>query len=307
MIREGWVPDRAEICGWIEAILARGVRRPGSEADRWTEAFCAERCRELGLERVRLEPVQVAGWDPRAWSLRARAGDGERELECFPAPFSAPCDELELPLVAWDPANPSAVAAAAALYDVALLRVPPAFVAGGDAARVFDPGHTFEGSTQVLPFGPEIMRVMEPAIAAGARAFLEAHAAELPRIVLELHLESAGRLAPTGRCEPRWFFTREIPELRSAVRDALEGESLERSLVLRPDALGPTPTTDAGFFHAAGVPLLNFLTAPFYLFDGMDELDKVDAESLVPLTRWAIRVIGSTRGRSAAEMRAGAR
>jgi hypothetical protein len=450
MIQDEWVPDEAAISAWIDAIFARGVRRPGSDADRWTEAFLAERARELGLERVREEPVQVAGWEPRAWSLRIRDGERERALECFPVPFSAPCDELELPLVAWDPANPGAVAGAAALYDVRLLRIPPGFVVGDEAARIHDPGRTLAGATQVLPFGPEIMHVMEPAIAAGARAFvgalagypgdscryyvpydgvarpipgawirgsdgarlreelasgplcvrlradvsreplvshnvigelpgaddeivvvgshhdgpwasavedasgtalvlaqaaywsrvpreerphrmlflwnaahmsggagcrafLDAHAAQLERIVLELHLEhaarefaeSAGRLAPTGRCEPRWFFTSEIPLLRAAVRDALEAEGLSRSLILRPDALAPIPTTDAGFFHERGVPLVNFLAAPFYLFDAMDDLGKVDRASLVPLTRWAIRMIEATHGRSARAMRAG--
>jgi hypothetical protein len=398
---------------------------------------------------VRAEPVPVAGWEPRAWSLRVRDGARERELGCFPVPFSAPCDELDLPLVPWDPAQPGAVAGAAALYDVRLLRIPPTFVVGDEAARIYDPARTLAGATQVLPFGPEIMHVMEPAIAegarafvgvlagypgdscsyyvpydgvarpipgawvrgsdgarlraelgraplrvrlrveasrelifshnvigelpgaddeivvigshhdgpwasavedasgsalvlaqaaywsrvpreerphrlvflwnaahmaggAGCRAFLEAHAAELDRIVLELHLEHAarefaetgGRLAATGRCEPRWFFTSEIPLLRAAVRDALEAEGLERSLVLRPDALGPIPTTDAGFFHEHGVPLVHFLAAPFYLFDAMDDPGKVDRASLVPLTRWAIRVVEGTRGRSAAELRA---
>jgi hypothetical protein len=379
-----------------------------------------------------------------------RGAADERALECFPVPFSAPCDELELPLVAWDPANPGAVAGAAALYEVPLLRIPPTFVVGDEAPRVYDPDRTLAGATQVLPFAPEIMHVMEPAIAAGARAFvgvlagypgdscsyyvpydgvarpipgawirgsdgarlraelargprrvrleidalrqplvshnvigelpgaddeivvigshhdgpwasavedasgtalvlaqaaywsrvpraerphrlvllwnaahmsggagcrafLDAHAAELDRIVLELHLEHAarelaetgGRLAPTGRCEPRWFFTSEIPLLRAAVRDALEAEGLSRSLILRPDALGPIPTTDAGFFHERGVPLVNFLAAPFYLFDAMDDLGKVDRASLLPLTRWAIRVILATHGRSARAMRAG--
>ena len=54
-----------------------------------------------------------------------------------------------------------------------------------------------------------------------------------------------------------------------------------------------------------GVPLVNFLTAPFYLFDAMDVLDKIHPESLVPVTRAAIRIIESTRGVSAAALRAG--
>src|SRR5208283_42850 len=47
---------------------------------------------------------------------------------------------------------------------------------------------------------------------------------------------------------------------------------------------GPSPTTDGGPFHLAGVPLVNFLTAPFYLFDAIDTLDKIHRPSLVPVT-----------------------
>ena len=50
---------------------------------------------------------------------------------------------------------------------------------------------------------------------------------------------------------------------------------------------------------------MNFLAAPFYLFDAMDTLDKIDREHLVPLTRAAIRIVASTAGVTAAAMRAG--
>ncbi|UCE87234.1 MAG: hypothetical protein JSU66_05790, partial [Deltaproteobacteria bacterium] len=82
-----------------------------------------------------------------------------------------------------------------------------------------------------------------------------------------------------------------------------EAEQLERSLILPPDVFGAHPTTDGGLFHVHDVPLVNYLTAPFYLFDAMDEMDKIDVASLVPVTRAAIRIIASTRGVSAAAMR----
>ncbi len=65
------------------------------------------------------------------------------------------------------------------------------------------------------------------------------------------------------------------------------------------------PTTDGGPFHLYGVPLVNFLSAPFYLFDAMDSLDKIDEAGLVPLTRATIRIIEATRGVSASAMREG--
>jgi hypothetical protein len=147
---------------------------------------------------------------------------------------------------------------------------------------------------------------------AGCRAFIEAHATGLERIVLEIHLEHAarefverdGRVVPSGHPETRWFFTTQSPALEAAVSNAIEREGLERSLILPPDVFGPHPTTDGGFFHVHGVPLVNYLTAPFYLFDSVDDLDKIDRASLVPVTRATIRLVESTRGVSAAEMRA---
>lgn len=146
---------------------------------------------------------------------------------------------------------------------------------------------------------------------AGQRTFVESHAIELENVVLELHLEHAanefsdetGVLAPTGRPESRWWFTSLIPRLQGAVRSAIEAEDLRRSMVVPPTMFGPKPTTDAADFYLAGVPLVNYLTAPFYLFDSMDSLDKIHRPSLVPVTRAAIRIIDSTAGVSAETMR----
>ena len=147
---------------------------------------------------------------------------------------------------------------------------------------------------------------------AGAHSFIESHGAELGRTVLEVHLEHAaseygeedGRLKPTGSPESRWWFTSRIPQLEAAVQAAVEAEELRRSLILPPTAFGPRPTTDGGDFHLAGVPIVNFLTAPFYLFDSQDTLDKIHRPSLTPVTRAAVRIIESTTGITAAVMRA---
>ncbi|HEX8802724.1 MAG TPA: hypothetical protein VF743_00985, partial [Acidimicrobiales bacterium] len=103
---------------------------------------------------------------------------------------------------------------------------------------------------------------------------------------------------------PRWFFTSRIPPLEQAVSDALESEQLYRSMVLAPDAFGDQPPTDGAYYHTEGVPVMNFLSAPFYLFDEMDQLDKIDQDSLVPLTRATIRVVDFTGDYSAADLRA---
>ena len=147
---------------------------------------------------------------------------------------------------------------------------------------------------------------------AGTRAFIDDHPEDLDSIVLEVHLEHTanevrgdghGGLEPTGEPEVRWWFTTCEPELEAAVQKALEAEDLRRSLVLPPDVFGPFPTTDGGFFHLEGVPLVNFLTAPMYLFDSADTIDKVHVDSLEPVGRATVRIVESTRGRTAAEAR----
>jgi hypothetical protein len=52
----------------------------------------------------------------------------------------------------------------------------------------------------------------------------------------------------------------------------------------RPRRPRRTPPTDGGDLHSAGGPVVQFLAAPFYLFDEIDTLDKIDRPNLAPLT-----------------------
>jgi hypothetical protein len=147
----------------------------------------------------------------------------------------------------------------------------------------------------------------------GARAFVRKHREMLDRVVLEMHLEHAAcevrkgehGLELSGEPEARWFFTSRNLDLQESVKKALLSEGLHRSLILAPDTFGSAPTTDGGIYHVYGVPLVNFLTAPFYLFDPLDTPDKVHQESLDTMTRATIRILQNTRGISAKEMREG--
>jgi hypothetical protein len=153
---------------------------------------------------------------------------------------------------------------------------------------------------------------------AGLIAFVNRNADRLDEIVLEVHLEHAareargeeGRLIATDKPETRWWFTSRITVLEDAVEQALHAEDLRKSFIMQPDNFppgSPAPPTDGAFFHPAGVPIVNFLTAPMYLFDAQDTLDKIHTPSLVPVTRAAIRIINAMQGRSAAELRAAVR
>ena len=449
------VPDVDQIFGWIEEVFDQGIRRPGYPANRWAEGWVEDRFREIGLERVRAEPVEAVRWEPVRWTVTVTSAGGTRELDGFPVPFAAPTAAIELEVAELVAEGPADVAGRAALVDVPLITIPAAFLATTGSApedptgRVFDPAGTFDGGTHTVPFGTDFQAVMDPAIDAGAAAFLgtltdypgdsfeyfvpydglereipgiwlsgsdgawirdelakgpvrvrlevetetetittfnvvgelpgatdevvmvgshhdgpwssavedasgislvlaqatywaaqsverrphrlvfllqgghmsggaglltyiDEHADELDDVVLEVHLEHAalectvedGEVVPTDQATPRWFFTSRIPSLEAAVGEAIEGEELWRSLILAPDAFGTFPPTDGAAYHVAGVPVVNLLAAPFYLFDKMDTLDKIDREHLVPITRATIRIIESMRSETAAGLRA---
>ncbi len=419
MIREELVPSEDCIFSWIEEVYRHGARRPGYPADRWAEEWAAEQFRAFGLENVRAEPVPLWYWEDRSASLIVEGGGGTLDVPCFALPHSTPADRLEAGLVAWDSGEPGAVKGAMALYGVQLNR-PPHGVLARLATWAYDPDGTYENSAHALPFAREMMHVVEPAIEAGAAAFIgtlsgypgnsyhyyvpydaverpipgvwisgsdgarlcemlaagpctarlrvdavreqitcynivgelpgaddetviigshhdgpwasavedgsgialvlaqaaywsrvpreerphrlvfllnaghmaggagqatfvETHRDELDRCVLEVHLEHAaaefsdedGELRATGLPESRWWFTTRLAALEATVRGAIEAEDLRRSLILPPTAFGPKPTTDGADFHLAGVPLVHFLAAPWYLFDAADTLDKI--------------------------------
>lgn len=443
------VPDEGAIYGWIEEVFAHGVRRPGYPADRWAEGWSQEQFRAFGLERVRAEPVSMPHWEPVEASLVVTGADGASiHVPCFPLPYAAGTDGVEAELAVFDPTSPGGARGRVVLVDVPLLRVPASYYRDHLATWSYDPADTFSTSTHALPFGRGMQHVMEPAMEAGAAAFVgvlsnhpgdvneyfvpydadarsmpgvwinasagrrvaevqakgpararvrvitktetitsynivgelpgvdeetviigshhdgpwssavedasgislvlaqaaywsrvpenerphrmvfllnsghmpggagqaafvREHRAELDSCVLQIHLEHAanevveedGRLVVTGRPEVRWWFTSRLARVDAAVRSSIEAEGLDRSLMLKPDAFDVKPTTDGADFHLAGVPLAHYLVAPWYLFDSMDTLDKIHRPTLVPLTRAAIRLVESTAGVSAAEMR----
>jgi hypothetical protein len=145
----------------------------------------------------------------------------------------------------------------------------------------------------------------------GQAVFIDSLGDALDKTVLEVHLEHAakewveegGELVDTGLCTPRWIFTSRNTELEESVFTALETEKLERSMILAPDVISGRPPTDGVGYFDRGVPIVNLLGAPFYLFDKMDTMDKVDSDNLVTITRTFIRILDSTRGVTAADMR----
>jgi hypothetical protein len=159
------VPSTEEMVGWIEAVCAQGIRRPGSPADQWSERFVIERFSEAGLDDVHLEPVALPKWEPRTWSLEVRGAEGSRQLECFPLPHSAPApDGVE--------ATIGSSAGDVFVDTCTLNQLPQSFVRDRLAIGHHDPDGEFDDLVQVLPFGRNMQAVMEPAIDAGAVGFI---------------------------------------------------------------------------------------------------------------------------------------
>ncbi|QYG95726.1 M28 family peptidase [Iamia sp. SCSIO 61187] len=147
---------------------------------------------------------------------------------------------------------------------------------------------------------------------AGIWSFLERERALLDRTVLAVHLEHAAAAVevvdgvPVATADPEavWWFTSRDPALEATVASALGDEHVERAWILPPDVFGEFPPTDGGPLHTAGVPVVDVLSAPVYLFDEVDTVDKVHRPSLTRFGRAAARIVAATAGRTAAEARA---
>ncbi|NVM37528.1 MAG: M28 family peptidase [Candidatus Lokiarchaeota archaeon] len=148
----------------------------------------------------------------------------------------------------------------------------------------------------------------------GAIAFVEKYKEFLKNVVVGIHLEHVardvksenGKIIPLAAPTVRWWFVSRIIPLEEIVEDAIIKENLERSILLPPDGFPPgrdSPPTDGSFYHLEGIPFISFLTAPPYLFDPADTLDKIHQESYEPLTQAVIRIINSLKDHTADELR----
>jgi hypothetical protein len=438
------LPDPATMMGWIEEIVAQGIRRPGYAADQWIEPWLLDHFQRLGLADVRLEPVALPYWDSQLAQLTL-VPDGTR-FTGFALPHTMP-GTVEAELADF---KGGALEARIAVRQIELSTYPQALIRGL-ATAVHDPANEFDTLVQTLPFHAEQNNVMDSTVAAkasgfvglltgvprdtrdyyvpydaverpipglwltgsdgrqllarmaagplqarlemtadrhpitshnvigtlpgnsdewviiashhdgpwasavedgsgtslvlaqathwaavpqsqrphnllfllsaghmaagaGTQAFIAAHPDLLNKVVLQIHLEhvarrcepdGAGGLTVTDDPEVRWWFTSKNPMLQATVQAALVEADLRRSMILPPTAFSAMPPTDGAYFYPAGVPLVHFLTAPMYLFDSRDTIDKVHQPSLLPLGQAVVQIIQSTAGVTAAAMRTG--
>jgi hypothetical protein len=160
-LRDGFV-SAVRMTRWMLAVLKQGIRRPGSPADRWTEHWLVERFTDIGLDDIRLEPVELPYWEPHRAELRV----GDQVFTGFPLPHAASgVVDADLAL---DSGDVSGRIAVSELKFLCIPQGPFRDIVTGD----YDPPNDFNTLDHILPFGPDFQHVMEPALEGGASAFV---------------------------------------------------------------------------------------------------------------------------------------
>ncbi len=166
--------DQATMMEWISTIENQGIRLPGYAADEWMESWGRDQFEAFGLQDVRLEPFEVVRWEPKSWSLAVwpqAQRDRTVMLSAWPVPLSGNAVDLtgELKLTSADvPVEPGSIA----VESYQLMQFDQAHMRDDVARWHFDPDGDFETLQQTVPMGPRFQHVLEPAMAAGAKAWI---------------------------------------------------------------------------------------------------------------------------------------
>ena len=89
------LPSNGEMFGWINDLWEMGdsseagFRKLGTDAGHEAEDYIAERFRELGLQDVQLEPVDITSWESEDWGLSVQAGTENASLSAYPIQYTA--------------------------------------------------------------------------------------------------------------------------------------------------------------------------------------------------------------------------
>ena len=73
------VPDSDMIYSWIEELCSWEHRRPGTDEGHAAEEFIFNKFKEIGLQDVSMQPIDINVWEPKEWSLTV---EGET-IPCF--------------------------------------------------------------------------------------------------------------------------------------------------------------------------------------------------------------------------------
>lgn len=168
-------PSADQVAGWVEELVAAGVRRPGEPADACTESWLLRKLRALGLEDVVAEPVLTVGWRPGKATLEVRPRRGTPfTVEGFPLPGARPTSGLTARIARPSDRN---VRGAIALRRLDLTTAASSSLRDA-ASDWFDPEGSFDHSVDVLPVGEAVNDVMGQAELGDAVAFVGALGAQ---------------------------------------------------------------------------------------------------------------------------------
>ncbi len=134
----------------------------------------------------------------------------------------------------------------------------------------------------------------------GARDFLARHAHDLvPRLALVVTLEhiglevtrEGGKLAPTGRIEPRGVFVSDQPDLLDMTTLPIIANDLRRTFVAPVPQESGHADGEARRYFAAGLPTIGLIGGPGYVLTADDGPDLLAADELVPTAKAFIEII----------------
>lgn len=104
----------------------------------------------------------------------------------------------------------------------------------------------------------------------------------IEHICEEYEIGDDGTISDTGNIDPRVVFVNGSKKLIKITNEEFVRHNMDRTLVLPADLLGDSLCTDADEFYQEGVPLVNLISSPIYLYSSDDTMDKIPKEQLVP-------------------------
>lgn len=104
----------------------------------------------------------------------------------------------------------------------------------------------------------------------------------IEHICNEYAIGDDGSLTPTGNIEPRIVFVNGSDRLIEITNEEFVRHGMDRTLVLPSTLLGENLCTDADEFYQEGIPVVNLISSPIYLYSSEDTMDKIPKDQLVP-------------------------
>ncbi|TFG23398.1 MAG: M28 family peptidase [Promethearchaeota archaeon] len=80
------IPDNNTIFNWVEEICETPHRRPGTPEGHRAEDYLVKKLKELGLENVTKDPIDITVWEANNWKLIIEENGQTKEFPCFYIP-----------------------------------------------------------------------------------------------------------------------------------------------------------------------------------------------------------------------------